>query len=286
MRRAFALDFLGVGPQRTGTTWLHAHFRDHPEVMLPKEPTKEVHFFDEEYDRGWEWYAGQFPTPEDLPERGVWGEFGPAYFDIPAIPQRIHERAPDCKIIVSLRPPVDRTRALFHHHLKYGGLPEDFSEAIRLRPRILSSSHYRSHLERWLEFFGEDQVHVLFLRDIKESPVETLDAICDFLGVTRFDPDSIQREAVNAAFFPQWPWLEELKIRVGRYLQTHGLQQLLDWLRRVYRRTLKDRVERSRDLNELPELSENQIRGLEALFGPDVEWIGEFTGRDFQLSEL
>src|SRR5437667_2296685 len=36
-------DFLIVGPQRTGTTWLHAHLRYHPEIML-SEP-KELFFF-------------------------------------------------------------------------------------------------------------------------------------------------------------------------------------------------------------------------------------------------
>jgi hypothetical protein len=36
-------DFLIVGPQRTGTTWLHAHLRYHPQIML-SEP-KELFFF-------------------------------------------------------------------------------------------------------------------------------------------------------------------------------------------------------------------------------------------------
>jgi hypothetical protein len=36
-------DFLIVGPQRTGTTWLHAQLRYHPDVML-SEP-KEIFFF-------------------------------------------------------------------------------------------------------------------------------------------------------------------------------------------------------------------------------------------------
>lgn len=39
----FFPDFLIVGPQRTGTTWLHAHLRYHPQIML-SEP-KELFFF-------------------------------------------------------------------------------------------------------------------------------------------------------------------------------------------------------------------------------------------------
>ena len=36
-------DFFIVGPQRTGTTWLHAHLRFHPQIFLA-EP-KELFFF-------------------------------------------------------------------------------------------------------------------------------------------------------------------------------------------------------------------------------------------------
>jgi hypothetical protein len=36
-------DFLIIGPQRTGTTWLHAHLRFHPQIFL-SEP-KELYFF-------------------------------------------------------------------------------------------------------------------------------------------------------------------------------------------------------------------------------------------------
>ena len=32
MERSFKLDFLGVGPQRTGTSWLHSCLLDHPEI--------------------------------------------------------------------------------------------------------------------------------------------------------------------------------------------------------------------------------------------------------------
>jgi hypothetical protein len=37
-------DFLGIGAQKTGTTWLWANLRKHPQLWLP--PRKEVHYFD------------------------------------------------------------------------------------------------------------------------------------------------------------------------------------------------------------------------------------------------
>src|SRR5512141_1684253 len=43
VRLEYFPDFLIVGPQRTGTTWLHANLRYHPQIML-SEP-KELFFF-------------------------------------------------------------------------------------------------------------------------------------------------------------------------------------------------------------------------------------------------
>jgi len=37
-------DFLVIGAQKAGTTWLFQNLRMHPQVWLP--PEKEIHFFD------------------------------------------------------------------------------------------------------------------------------------------------------------------------------------------------------------------------------------------------
>jgi len=39
-------DFLGIGAQKSGTTWLHHNLSRHPEVWLP--PVKELHYLDRE----------------------------------------------------------------------------------------------------------------------------------------------------------------------------------------------------------------------------------------------
>lgn len=44
-RPARAPDFLGIGAQKAGTTWLDRNLRRHPGIWLP--PIKEVHYFDE-----------------------------------------------------------------------------------------------------------------------------------------------------------------------------------------------------------------------------------------------
>jgi hypothetical protein len=41
-------DFLGIGAQKAGTTWLYRNLQTHPDVWLPRE--KELHYFDEKVD--------------------------------------------------------------------------------------------------------------------------------------------------------------------------------------------------------------------------------------------
>jgi hypothetical protein len=62
-------DFLIVGPQRTGTTWIHENLRDHPDILWPR--VKEVFFFSrlKAADRAkfvsadLDWYLAQFHDP-------------------------------------------------------------------------------------------------------------------------------------------------------------------------------------------------------------------------------
>ncbi len=44
------VDFLGIGAQRAGTTWLYRCLQRHPQLYLPG--TKELHYFDRLTGRG------------------------------------------------------------------------------------------------------------------------------------------------------------------------------------------------------------------------------------------
>ena len=45
-------DFIGIGAQKAGTTWLHRNLQAHPEIWMPQE--KELHYFDEKIkQQGW-----------------------------------------------------------------------------------------------------------------------------------------------------------------------------------------------------------------------------------------
>src|SRR3954447_9489078 len=54
-------DILIIGAQRCGTTSMFKALTQHPEVARPFL-RKGVHYFDKNYDRGFSWYRGHFPT--------------------------------------------------------------------------------------------------------------------------------------------------------------------------------------------------------------------------------
>jgi len=57
-------DFIGIGAQKAGTTWLHRNLTVHPEIFMPR---KEVHYFDRKIDdrsNALSRFFGKSPTDE------------------------------------------------------------------------------------------------------------------------------------------------------------------------------------------------------------------------------
>ena len=103
-RAVTAPDFVIIGTQRGGTTSLHAYLGAHPQVQTPA--TKELHFITDRYERGLDWYLGQFPA--ELAPDVITGEATPYALFHPLAPRRLREIAPAARLIALLRNPVDR----------------------------------------------------------------------------------------------------------------------------------------------------------------------------------
>lgn len=265
------LDVAGVGPQRTGTTWLDACLREHPELCLPEE-VKETFFLDRHFERGWDWHAGHFERcgPERLRT-----EVGPTWFDVPEVPGRLHERAPDCRIVATLRDPAERSWSLYRHHRRKGRVGEDYREAVEEIPRIVEASRYGEHLPRWIDRFGSERVHVILLDDVRERPEAVLEELCDSLEVAPFDeaPASAE-ERVYAGRRARHPSLARLAVGASRWLRDRGLHGVADLARRLTGGLVYGTPDEDEGMP--PALRAE----LAAAFEEDVRFIEELTGRD------
>ena len=99
-------NFLCIGAQRAGTTWLYDLLASHPEVYVPSR-RKEVHYFDWYYDRGLSWYTRFFPPQGEVARYRAVGEVTPDYLYDSTCPKHISETLPSVKLIAILCNPVD-----------------------------------------------------------------------------------------------------------------------------------------------------------------------------------
>ena len=199
-------DFLIIGAQKCGTTFLYHLLCQHPYV----EPaaTKEVHFFDTGFANGVEWYRSHFSPPTQKEGRKVLtGESSPYYLYHPHAARRAAQVVPGSKLIALLRNPVDRAFSDYNHKAREGREPLSFEEAIaaekeRIRgekEKMLADESYASptyrkfsylsrgvyvdQLEEWCGYFDEEQLLVLKSEDFFENPQAVFERALEFLGL-------------------------------------------------------------------------------------------------------
>lgn len=265
-------DFIGVGPPRTATTWLHEVLAGH--VGLP-EHVKETDFFVWHYDKGLAWYAMHFHNcPPDRPI----GEFSPNYFTGPQTAERIAKDIPGCRIICTFRDPVDR---LYSHYRKmregeyFSG---SFEECIEKRPGVVGCSRYALHLKTWHHFFGRENVLALIRDDLKADPQAFLDEVCKFIGIPTIPlaTSAVRSKTVNA--IPTQPRHRRLA-RAARIvrdrLQGRGDSTLVNVLKRPALR--KFLFAGGSDFEPIRPETKTRLREL---FRPDIEALEAMLGRD------
>ncbi len=198
-----APDFVIIGTQRGGTTSLHAYLSAHPRIETPA--TKELHYFTDRFERGRDWYLGQFPV--ELRQESLSGEATPYALFHPLAPRRLEMTAPGAKLIALLRNPIDRAYSHYLLARSRGDEPLDFcaalnaederlaGEEVALRgdPTYRGDAHknlsylargdYATQLERWFALFPRDQFIVLRSEDFFEETAESLARVTEFLEI-------------------------------------------------------------------------------------------------------
>ena len=133
-------NFLVIGSARCGTSWLDENLRQHPEVYLPRDD-KEVHFFDNKYHMGIEWYERFFEGSEAQ----AIGEVTPSYLYYGHVAGRIKEHVPDVKMIALLRNPAERAYSHYwnivaNHKKRNEPFDMTFEEKLVQNPKLITPS--------------------------------------------------------------------------------------------------------------------------------------------------
>lgn len=226
--------FLVIGGSRCGTTTIHAALERHPEVFVP--PEKSPNFFtapDMENFPGSAAMAAMkghtVRTEEEYlrlfryaPDGKIRCEVSPVYLQSTHTAGRVLRFVPDAKIVAILRNPADRAFAHFTGRRRDGLEERDnFEEAIAAEladpaPKdiafnnYLAIGRYAHYLAPWFDAFPREQIKILFFEDFVARPLDVLNDLFAFLGVTKAGADfPIDRKnqsgiAKNAALRRIW----------------------------------------------------------------------------------
>lgn len=213
-----APDYLVIGTKRGGTTSLAAYLYGHPSVtpLFPQRlAPKGVRYFDEHYDRGERWYRSHFATVVARGSvhrpRKLAGESTANYLFHPRAAERAAHAAPDAKILVLVRDPVERAWSHWRERSRLGVETLSFDDALdaeegRLgdaraelaaNPRSLvplaSNFAYRAQgcyadlLPAWFAQFPQEQILVVVSEDLYADPAGTYGRVLAFVGLDPFD---------------------------------------------------------------------------------------------------
>ena len=266
-------NFLIIGAAKAGTTTLHAYLRPHPQVFMPAR--KELRFFayggpGDDYNypvKTLEEYERYFADAGDA--RAI-GEATPRYLRTPAAAGRIKALIPECRLIVSLRNPVDQSFSAYLMDLRNGRLAPGTSylAAIEEHPNFLRG--YAADLETYFGLFDRSLFHIIRFEDLARDERAVARGLYGFLGVaTDFVPE-VERVA-NPGGLPKNRLLHRILAdkRVVNFGKRYLPERLLD----------KAKVVRNDNLEKKRMAPEERAVAMAAL-REDILRTGELVGQD------
>jgi len=280
-------DVIGVGPPRTGSTWLYNALRD--AVDMP-DGTKEPQFFSTFYDKGIDWYAYHF---RHATGRRPVAEISPPYFFHPLAPERIKTHISNCKIVATMRNPVDRIYSVYKLMRHYGWVRRGtLDEVLQSHPNLGGGNRYAAHLKMWFDTLGRENVLVTMSDELRDEPQAYLNRVCDFISVPRVvlspqpdlssDVNSFARAPKNRRLAAKASklmyWLKGRQgYRLVNLLERSGVWEFCGGRGEVYPRLTSEQEERLRQryLPEVEALEEMLMIDLSAWKKPRASRVVE-----------
>lgn len=210
--------WIGLGAQRSGTTWLTDLLTQHPQVGLGENQKKEQQLLHKVAD-------GRIEAAEyfDLfPDNGTArGEWSPQYLRHASTPTTVAQLLPDSLLLVLLRDPVARFKsamslALTREQQKRRSDPK--KRTIQLAwpypvPMMVQTwtGFYADQLAAWAQACGRDRMMVMVHEEVRNDPQGTVDAIWSRLGVSSVPLGLEVTEKSHSSSKVSWEWTPGLQ---------------------------------------------------------------------------
>ena len=297
-----------IGAAKSGTTALAATLGQRPAIaLLPiKEPGHfstdlRIPVFSSRYNRLLQWDEAVYFKKTRLEERHIGFvesesnyqklvdqaittnpnanyvlDASTAYLYSANAPAQLRHYAPDAKIVLILRNPVERAYSHYTMALKYGMEQKEplqaFEREAEFNPAhwgqdecYLELGQYAKQLERWLECFPLDQLHIIWYDDFTADPQKAMNALMKYLDLPTFVLQ--QTDQLNVGAVPKYATLNKWAMRTLSPLREKLPKSLVHWLKK------KTQV-------AAPELDPETRSFLAEAFTEQIEQLAALTGKD------
>ena len=180
-------DYIGIGVQKAGTTRWWKLIVKHPQVVgWQLKETHQLSRFGWRplFDADREEYYRYFPRPEGK----LVGEWTPRYMNVPGVVEPMKALAPEAKLLVLLRDPVERYRSGVGQWQKH---KERRGKRLNLwagRKDAYARSFYGFALRPYVEAFGLDRMLILQFEKCLQDPAGEYKRTLEFLELDDWVP--------------------------------------------------------------------------------------------------
>ncbi len=232
--------FIIGGTIKGATSSLFNYIAAHPQVCGSR--VKETYFFSQAYsgdiEEDYQKYAAFF-DPE--PENTVLMEASPNYLAYKEnVAPRIKQLFPDVKILFVLRNPVDRLYSHFNFAKGKLQLPQEMSfevfvehcqrfndaeitaaEAgiVETHLRAVEIGNYGRYLKNFYADFKTENIKVMFFEELSIDPLEKLEEISEFIGVSASFYANFANTKANVSFSARVKFLHYIVLLANRLLE-------------------------------------------------------------------
>ena len=281
-------NFMMIGVAKAGTTSFFHYLDQHPQIFVCD--IKATNYFGYEDARDWKWAdEGDAPLLQNFPVRTLEayeavfskasneiaiGEVSPQYFRCPNAARRIHEYAPNVKLVLSMRNPVDRAFSGFMMRTRRGEAVKGFYEELTPQSSHVKEGFYYHRLKRYLDLFPREQIKIYIFEEFKKDATGTIVDLYSFLGVdTTFQPDTTVK--YNPGAVP--------KVRLLNKLFYHP--KLINMTKSVVPERVQGMLKQILELNlaTTPKMPPDLRAKLLGIYREDILGLEELLSRDLSI---
>lgn len=225
--------WLGIGAQRSGTTWLTDLLTQHPQVALGTNGKKEQHLLHKIADGRVDESAYLDLFPDDGVRRGDWS---PQYLRHASTPAAAARLVPSGPVLVLLRDPVDRyrsamrlalTRELMRKQGRKVAMPWPYPVPITVQTW---SGCYADQLDMWAAVIGRERMRVMVFEQVRDDPQGVVDGLWRELGLDPVPLTDVQSESSSSSTDQvTWEWTPGLKESLQVLYRPQAERLRRDW---------------------------------------------------------